>query len=85
MVNEINGAIASSFQALRQQGWSFRRIVRVRKIHRETVARYLRLAERDSEPANPLACRSPMAGDGPTAGSSGRHMDGWLRYGRRGR
>lgn len=45
MANRIKVAIAGSILTLRQRGWSFRRIAEALGVHRETVARYVRLAE----------------------------------------
>ena len=51
MANRIKVAIASSILTLRRQGWSLRKIARTLGVHRETVARYVRLEEADSKPA----------------------------------
>ena len=61
MANRIKVAIASTILTLRQHGWSFRAIARQLGVHRETVARYVRLAESGSKPAT-----------NPTAGNEGR-------------
>ncbi len=42
MANERKMAKVSAILALREQGWSCRRIGRELGVHRETVARYLR-------------------------------------------
>ena len=44
MVNQLKMAQVHAIQALRNRDWSQRRIARELGIHRETVARYLRLA-----------------------------------------
>jgi transposase len=68
MANRVKVAIASSIIALRQQGWSFRRIAGALGVHRETVARYVRLAEAwppgmaESKPATNLSTGSGAAG-----------------------
>ena len=49
MANQLKMALIDSIQSLRAQRWSFRRIARELGIHRETVARYVRLAQ--SKPA----------------------------------
>lgn len=49
MANLLKMALIDSIQSLRAQRWSFRRIARELGIHRETVARYVRLAQ--SKPA----------------------------------
>ena len=51
MANRIKVAIESAILTLRQQGWSLRRIARELGVHRETVARYVHLAEVSSKPA----------------------------------
>ena len=75
MANRIKVAMASSVLTLRQQGWSFRRIARELGVHRETVARYVGLAEADAKPAtNPTAGAEGEGGPKPakvTAGISG--------------
>jgi transposase len=53
MANRLKVAIVHSIQTLRQQGWSCRRIARELGIHRETVARYVRLDAAAGKPANP--------------------------------
>ncbi len=42
MANELKVAKVSAILALREQGWSCRRIGRELGVYRETVARYLR-------------------------------------------
>src|SRR5215469_4805455 len=52
MSNLLKMAVAESIRTLHQRGWSQRRIADELGINRETVARYLRLAEPASKPAN---------------------------------
>jgi len=60
-------AISDSIIVLRRQGWSYRRIAEALDIHRETVARYVRLAEAcppgwaESNPATNLSAGSEAA------------------------
>ncbi len=49
MANRLKMATVHSIQELRQRGWSQRRIARTLGIHRDTVARYVRLAGSDAE------------------------------------
>jgi len=55
MANQIKVAISGSIHVLRQQGWSFRKIARTLHVHRETVARHVRLAGKDPKPATNLS------------------------------
>jgi len=75
MANRIKVAIASSVLTLRHQGWSFRRIARELGVHRETVARYVRVAEADAKPAtNPTPGAEGEGGPrpaNPTPGNQG--------------
>lgn len=72
-------AYQKAIQALAARGWSQRRIARELGIHRETVARYVRLASKpaistagsSSKPAIPTAGSGPKPAI-PTAGSAGR-------------
>ena len=48
-MNQLNVSLQHSITTLAANGWSRRRIARELAIHRETVGRYLRLA--DSKPA----------------------------------
>lgn len=65
MANYLGMAQVHAIQALRVRGWSFRRIGRELGVHRDTVARYVRLAEA----GQPMTDASPpMAGAGsPTS------------------
>lgn len=65
MANRIKVAISSSIQVLHKRGWSFRRIARTLGLHRETVARHVRLAEAEAKPAINLS-----AGSGTVSGSN---------------
>lgn len=47
MANRLKMAKVHSIQVLHARGWSQRRIVRELGIHRETVARYVQIAEGD--------------------------------------
>ena len=51
-MNQLNVSLQHSIMTLAANGWSHRRIARELDIHRETVGRYLRLA--DSKPAKVL-------------------------------
>jgi len=62
MANRIKVAIAGSILTLRQRGWSFRRIAEALCVHRETVARYVRLAEAGAKPASNLSAGSEADG-----------------------
>jgi transposase len=92
MANRIKVAIAVSILTLRQQGWSFRRIAETLGVHRETVARHVRLAEAGAKPATNLSAgseadggpkpanlpagRSPTAGEGLSAPSASLRTGG---------
>lgn len=52
MSNLLKMAVSESICALHRHGWSQRRIANELGINRETVARYLRLAELTAKPAN---------------------------------
>src|SRR5262249_11201265 len=52
MSNLLKMAVAESIRTLHRRGWSQRRIADELGINRETVARYLRLAEPTPKPAN---------------------------------
>jgi transposase len=65
MANELEMAKVWSIQALREQGWSCRRIARELGVHRETVARHLRLGAESSKPANPLTGSEAIPGPEP--------------------
>ena len=60
MANQIKVAMVNSIHTLRQQGWSFRKIAQALGIHRDTVARHVRLAESSPKPAT-----------NPTVGTAG--------------
>ncbi|HEY7820791.1 MAG TPA: IS21 family transposase [Vicinamibacteria bacterium] len=72
-MNQLKVGNRQAIQALAARGWSFRRIARELGIHRETVARYVRLegAAGRSEPSIPTAGSDPKPAIS-TAGSSGR-------------
>lgn len=74
MANNLKMATANAIVQLWRQGWSYRRIARVLGVHRETVARHVKLAREESKPANPTpgADRAePAKPANPTPGSSG--------------
>jgi hypothetical protein len=81
MANQLKVALIESIQSLRAQRWSFRRIARELGIHRETVARYVRLAE--AKPAKaPLGSNTSdsdsasEAGVAPTAAEPAKALFG---------
>ena len=57
MSNQLKMPNIQSILTLRQQGWSFARIARELGLHRETVARYVRLHSKPAE--------APPGSDGP--------------------
>jgi transposase len=74
VANRIKMATASAIVELWRQGWSYRRIARELDVHRETVARYVKLAREEPKPANPTpgaGGQQPSKPSNPTAGSSG--------------
>jgi transposase len=69
MANVLKMAKVHSIQTLHARGWSQRRIARVLGVHRETIARYLRLAESGAH-ASPDSLNSPDQNrPNPPAGS----------------
>jgi transposase len=60
MANRLKMAKIHSIQTLRAQGWSQRRIARALDVDRETVARYIRVAEGPQNQPNP-----PTGSEGP--------------------
>ena len=52
MANLLKMAISETIRTLHRRGWSQRRIAAELGIHRETVARHLRLPDSDPKPAN---------------------------------
>jgi IS30 family transposase len=55
MVNEVKMGVRDAILGLVKQGWSRRRIARELGVHRRTVARYIALAEKESNcPAIPI-------------------------------
>lgn len=60
MANRIKMAIETAIYVLRNRGWSKRKIARELGLHRDTVRRYLKLAEKDSK------CTTPTAGNEST-------------------
>ncbi len=49
MANRLKMALVHSILALRARGWSYRRIARELGVHRETVARHVKLAAMQEE------------------------------------
>jgi len=70
MANHLKMATVQAILALRQRGWSYRRIARELGVHRETVAGHVRLAEARAKPANPTAGSDAQNRPNPPAGSS---------------
>lgn len=50
-MNQLNVSLQHSIATLAAKGWSARKIARELGVHRETVSRYLHLAQPDSKPA----------------------------------
>lgn len=69
MANRLKMAEVQFIQVLRSRGWSRRRIARELGIDRETVGRYIRLAEAASIPANPPPGSEDENQPNPPAGS----------------
>jgi transposase len=69
MANRLKMAEVQFIQVLRSRGWSRRRIARELGIDRETVGRYIRLAEAASIPANPPPGSEGENPPNPPAGS----------------
>lgn len=63
MANQLKMALISSILSLRERGWSFRRIACELGVHRETVARHVRLAASKpaKAPAGNCACADRSA------------------------
>jgi hypothetical protein len=85
MANQLKMAQVHAIQVLREQGWSRRRIARELGIHRETIARYLRLA-RAGPPSAAAGCQAKPAkvitgSDGATGAPPGQTMtrEPWSR------
>ena len=58
MANRIKMAEKDTILALRRLGWSFRKIERELGIHRTTASKYVKLAEKDSNPLTKEAARA---------------------------
>ena len=71
MANRLNVAKIHSIQVLHQQGWSGRRIARELGVHRETVARYVRVGEAAGQPGGVPAGSDPSKPAKVPAGSQG--------------
>jgi transposase len=67
MANQLKVAMVHSILTLRQQGWSFRQIAKALGVHRDTVARYVRLAEEGSKPATNPTLGNEACVDGDLA------------------
>ena len=72
MANELKMARINALLHLAEQGWSHRRIARELGVHRETVARHIRLAAEGSKPAIPTAGSGESKPAISTTGSVGR-------------
>lgn len=76
MANQFKMAVTETILHLHQRGWSQRRIALELGINRETVARHLRQARRDSKPANAptgsAASEIEVAASSPAIGCLGR-------------
>jgi len=78
MANRLKMAQQKAIQALSEKGWSQRRIARELRVNRETVGRYVRLAEQpsqgdeDSKPALSIPGSDPPKPAISIAGSAGR-------------
>ena len=68
MANQLKMALIDTIQRLHQQNWSQRRIAAELEIDRETVSRYLRLAE----------APKPASADGAPSDSKPATSDGAL-------
>ncbi len=80
MANQLRMATVQTILTLHERGWSFRRIARELGIHRETVARYVRLAEQGAIAAHAPPGAGPPGADLPKPansppGSAGRISD----------
>jgi transposase len=73
MSNQLKMATIQTILSLRAQHWSFRRIAETLGVHRETVARYVRLAE--SKPSQVPAGNDGSCGPAPV-GSEGAPTTG---------
>ena len=73
MANLLKMALIETIQSLRAQRWSFRRIARELGIHRETVARYVRLAQ--SKPADHPSGGAPLTGSEASNSANGPESD----------
>ncbi len=69
MANHLKMAQVQAIQALRARGWSFRRIGRELGVHRETAARYVRLAEAEFHGPGPLMDAGDQNRPNPPTGS----------------
>jgi predicted transcriptional regulator len=69
-VNHLKMAKVQAIQALREQGWSFRRIARTLGISRDTVKRHVELAQARAAP--PAGCDGQTRPN-PPPGSDGQN------------
>ena len=79
MANHLKMAQVQAIQALRARGWSFRRIGRELGVHRETVARHVRLAEAESRQPHPSAEASGQNELRAFAAEEGAGSSWWCR------
>ena len=79
MANQLKMAEVQAILSLARSGWSNRHIARQLGIHRETVARHLRLCEdSDSKPASaPIGSEAPGTPPSAPIGSDGAPI-GWV-------
>jgi len=73
VANQLKMAKVHGILTLREGGWSLRRIARELGIHRQTVARYVRLAEEQAKPAEGITSVGPQNRPNPPAGSAGQN------------
>jgi len=71
VANQLKVATVHTILTLYRQGWSRRRIAREVGVHRETVGRYIRLAEAASKPAKPAPGSGEAKPANPPPGSDG--------------
>ena len=74
MANQLKMALIDTIQRLHQQNWSQRRIALELQIDRETVSRYLRLAEapKPATAEGALHDSKPATADGAPHGPTGK-------------
>ena len=72
-MNQLNVSLQHSITTLAAQGWSRRRIARELDLNRETVGKYLRMA--DSKPAISTSGSAPVADSKPAILTPGSEAD----------